>query len=81
MALQKKFYKDTVSGLFYLDGNVIPKGNYNMFFYENDTVVSLIDFTDNKILLEPTEIINILKENDDAYTNKADLLAGVSDFF
>lgn len=81
MALQKKFYKDTVSGLFYLEDNVIPKGNYNMFFYDNDTVVSLIDFTDNKVLLEATEITNLLKENDSAYTNKADLLTGVADFF
>jgi hypothetical protein len=81
MALQKKFYQDTVSGLFYLEGNVIPKGNYNLLFYENDTVVSLVDFTDNKILLEPTEIINILKENDDAYTDKVDLLTDLADFF
>lgn len=81
MALQKKFYKDTVSGLFYLDGNVIPNGNYNLYFFSNDTVVSLVDFTNNKTILEPTEITNLLKENDDPYTDKADLLAGVADFF
>ena len=81
MALQKKFYKDSVSGLFYLDGNVIPKGNYNMFFYNSDTVVTLIDSTNNVTLLDATEITNLLKEDNSAYTNKADLLAGVSDFF
>lgn len=81
MALQKKFYKDAVSELFYLDGNVIPKGNYNMFFHSSDTVVSLVDFTANKTLLEAIEITNLLKESGTTYTNKADLLAGIADFF
>jgi hypothetical protein len=81
MADIRHFYKDTTSGVFLIDGNAIPGGKYNMLFYSSDTIVELVDVTNNQVILGPIEIVNLRKENDTAYTNKADLLTDVADLF
>jgi hypothetical protein len=81
MAVQKYFYKYSTSELFNVDGNIVPPGNYNLIFHSSDTIVELIDFTNNKTILGPIEITNLLKEGGSAYTTKSDLLTGVADFF
>lgn len=81
MADIRYFYKDTTSGVFLIDGNAIPGGKYNMLFYSSDTIVELVDVTNNQVILGPIEIVNLRKENDTAYTNKADLLTDVADLF
>lgn len=81
MADIRHFYKDTTSGVFLIDGNAIPGGKYNMLFYSSDTVIEVVDVTDNSTILGPIEIVNLRKENDTAYTNKADLLTDVAELF
>jgi hypothetical protein len=81
MADIRHFYKDTTSGVFLIDGNAIPGGKYNMLFYSSDTIVEVVDVTDNSTILGPIEIVNLRKENDAPYTDKADLLADVAELF
>lgn|SRR4030042_1917868 len=81
MAVTKYFYKDTVSGVFLINGNAIAKGNYNLLFYNLDTIVSLVDVSTNSVVLEPIEIINLKKENGSTYSTKAELITAIADLF
>ena len=83
MATQKYFYKDSTLNIFFVgtSKDVLPAGNYEMKFHNSNTRVSLVSQDTQWLIMEPTEITNLLKESDAAYTDRADLLLGVQDFF
>ncbi len=74
------FYQDA-SGLFHIGEDILPAGNYILKKYATDTVVAVVSADVQKLVMDPIEITNLEKENDSAYSDLTDLLAGVGDFF
>ncbi len=74
------FYQDA-SGLFHIGEDILPAGNYILKKFTSDTVVSVVSSDTQKQVMNPIEISNLTKENDSNYTDLADLLTGVGDFF
>jgi len=74
------WYKDS-EGLFHVKSDVYTANEYILKIYKNETVVALEETDTNKIVFGPIEITYIIKENDDPYTDLADLLAGIGDMF
>ena len=81
MAGTKYFYKDTTNTTFIVDGNIVSPGLCVMNFYNADSVVEVRSVDNKTIWLEAIEIIFLLKQNDTPYTDKADLITAVKDFF
>ena len=81
MAGTKYFYKDTTNTTFIVDGNIVSPGLCVMNFYREDTVVDVKSVDNKTVWLEAIGITNLLKQNGTAYTDKADLIAAVKDFF
>lgn len=77
-----RFYKDTTTGLFFVNDSILPSGNYRLNFYKNDTVITLEDVTiDEEPVIDTVKITNIEKESGGFYTDRDDLLAGIKDLF
>jgi len=83
MATTKNFYQDTLTDLFFIGTDVLPAGNYRMNFHSNNTRVSLVNLDNDadQLVMDPIEITNLLKEGGAPYTDRADFLAGVNNFF
>ena len=81
MATTKYFYKDASLGVFVIDNTVVSTKSGIMSFHTSNTVVSITSVDTNKVILEPIEITNLLKQNAAPYTNKAELLTATKDFF
>ena len=75
------FYKDSITGLYYINGKYVPTGSCTLGIYQNNTVIDIKSINNELIVLEATRIVDLYKENDSAYTDLADLLTGVGDFF
>lgn len=75
------FYKDSTNDIFVVGDSILPTGKYILRTYTNNTIVSLEDSDAKVLVFDPIEITNLLKENDTAYTDLDDLLAGISDLF
>jgi len=74
------FYQDS-EGLFHIGDNILPAGKYILEKYISDTIVAVVSADTQRLVMEPIEITGLTKENDTAYTDLADLLTGVGDFF
>jgi hypothetical protein len=81
MAVTKYLYKDTATGVFLCDGNALSTGDYNLMFYSSDTIVSLVNVSNEETILDCIEITNLLKESGDPYTSKAELVTALTDLF
>ena len=81
MAVTKYLYKDTATGVFLCDGNALSTGDYNLMFYSSDTIVSLVNVSNEETILDCIEITNLLKESGDPYTSKAELVTALIDLF
>lgn len=74
------FYKD-INGLFHVGTDILPAGKYILRKYNNDTIVSIESADTHALTMDPIEITNLQKENDSYYTDLADFLTDVGDFF
>jgi hypothetical protein len=79
--MQKYFYKDTSTGLFVIDNQRVPGGTNILVIDKNNTIVSITSDDSSKVILEPIEVTNLLKEAGTAYTDLDELLTAVKDFF
>lgn len=74
------FYID-INGLYRVDGDVPPAGSYILRKYNSDTSISIEAAEDSYILIQPTLITDIKRENGTAYTGLSDLLGAIGNFF
>ena len=75
-----KFYQDA-DGVFHLGNSIVPKGQYAMEVFDNDTVISITSLDGKDLKYGPVEVTNVEKEDGSTYADLAELLSAVKDFF
>ena len=74
------FYKDA-EDLFHVGDDILPAGKFILKIYSANSIIE-VEATDTfKSLMGPVEVTSVLKENDTAYANLAELLTAIVDFF
>lgn len=74
------FYKDA-NNLFHIGNDILPSGKYRLRTFDTENTVSLETTADNTLIMDPIEVIKLLKENDAPYADLDELLTANADFF
>ena len=77
------FYKSVADDLYYINDNVLPAGKYLLRIFEEDTTLAIsVESADSQILiLSPTNLTDVAKEDGTFYTDITEFLSEVGDFF
>jgi hypothetical protein len=68
-----KFYKDSISGIYYINNDQLSTGVYEANFFSNNTIISLTNINTSRLILPPIEINQLLKEDDSPYSSIEEL--------
>jgi len=74
------FYKDA-EGFFHVGDDILPAGKFILKIYSANSIIEVEATSTPKSLMGPIEVTSVLKEDDTAYANLAELLTAVIDFF